>query len=287
MTGEQIRSRGRVSAAVGVVLVACVVVFAALAEVETPHALVLTAVIAGLVCLCPVAGGVVATRITDAASAARLRHVFVVLEGVVLALFFPFYWSVFGVEPAGRSYGFAYAVVLVSVSVPVIAALALVLRASHVVHQVVVAESGPIVPDSGAGEPAQRIRVLGTVLVTVGVVVSVAGVAVVFTAPSNLVLLPVFCLPVLFAPVLLGTRLVRVRNVYSARRRNVGWYYVVPFACAFAVTKFVTLGGAAGMLFAGLIFAATVSLVVALLVVREFAGEWDRPWREQKRAATR
>lgn len=275
------------SAAVGAVLVAWVVAFAALVEVETPHALVLTAVIAGLMCLCPVASGVVATRITDAASAAPLRHAFVVLEGVVLALFFPFYWSLPGVELAGRSYGFAYAVVLVSVFVPVIAALALVLWASHTVHQVVVAASGPIVPDSRAGGPAQRVRVLGTVLVTVGVVGSVAGVAVVFTAPSNLVLLAVFGLPVLLAPVLLGTRLLRVRDVCSERRRNVGWYLAAPFACGFAVTKFVTLGGATGMLFAGLIFAASVFLVVALLVLREFAGEWDRPWRERKRAVSR
>lgn len=274
------------SAAVGVVLVAWIVVVAALAEVETPHALVLTAVIAGLVCLCPVAGGVVATRITDAASAARLRHVFVVLEGVALALAFPFYWSMSGVEPAGQSYGFAFAVVLGSVLVPVVAAVLFVVLASHAVHQVVVA-SGPIVPDSGTGGPAQRVRVLGTVLVTVGVVVSVAGVAVAFTAPSDRLLLAVFGLPVMLMPVLLGTRLVRMRDVYSARRVDVGWYLLVPFACGFAVTKFVTLGGAAGMLFAGLVFAAVVLLVVALLVVREFTGAWDRPWREQKRAFSR
>ncbi|MDX8035049.1 hypothetical protein SK803_32945 [Lentzea sp. BCCO 10_0856] len=286
MTGEQIRSRGRVSAAVGVVLVAWVVVVTALVEVETPHALVVTAVTAGLVCLCPVAGGVVATRITDAASAARLRHVFVVLEGVVLALVFPFYWSVSGVGLVEGSYGFALVLALVLL-VPVIAALALVLRASHAVHQVVVAASGPIVPDSGVGGPAQRMRVLGTVLVTVGIVLSVAGVAVVFTAPSNQALLPVLGLPVLITPVLLGRLLVRVRDVYSARRRNIGWCLAVPTGCGFAVTKFVSLGGAAGMLFAGLVFAAVVLLVIALFSVREFTGVWDRPWREQQRAATR
>ncbi|MEU0883264.1 hypothetical protein ABZ345_32045 [Lentzea sp. NPDC005914] len=277
MTGEQIRSRGLKSAAAGVGLVAWVVVVAALAEVRTWPALVAAAVTSGLICLCPVAGGVVATRITDAESAARLRHVFVVLEGVGLTLFFPLYLSVFGIEPWGLS---TVGVVLALVA-PVAVALVLTSRATRAVHLAVVAASGPIVPDSDAGAQAQRIRVLGTVLVAVGIALSVCVVAVVFTTSGYKEVLPVFGLPVTLMPVLLGTRLVRVRDVYSARRYNIGAYFGVLGACSYAVAKFVSLGGAAGMLLAGLAFAAVVLLVIALLVLREFIGELDRQWRER------
>lgn len=124
-------------AAVGVLLVAWVVVLAATAEVGNPQVLVAAAVSAGLVCLCAVAGGVVAGRITDAASAAGLRHVFVVLEGAALTIFFPLYWFGFSLEPAGRPGSFELGVVLL-LAVPVIAALAFVARSSRAVHKFVV-----------------------------------------------------------------------------------------------------------------------------------------------------
>ena len=73
MTGEQSRRRGLLQAAVGTALVAWVVVFAAMADAGNPTVLVGAAVSCGLMCLCSVAGGLVAARITDAASAVRLR----------------------------------------------------------------------------------------------------------------------------------------------------------------------------------------------------------------------
>ncbi|MFJ8966946.1 hypothetical protein ACIRG5_46895 [Lentzea sp. NPDC102401] len=284
MTGEQIRRRGLVQAAVGVALVAWVVVASALADVGNPQVLVGAAVTGGLVCLCAVAGGVVATRITDAASAARLRHVFVVFEGTALSLLFPFYWFGLGLEPPdGSGYflvGFVFVIVL---AIPVVAALAFVVLGSRAVHMTVVEAFGPIVPDSGAEAPAQRIRVLGTVLVTAGVVLSAGVLAVAFTAPPLWLVLELPGLLVTLTPVLLGVLLVRVRDVYAARRRNVAAYLILPGACGYAVAKAASIGGASGMLVGGLIFGAVVLLVVALLVVREFTGMWDRPWQETRR----
>jgi hypothetical protein len=286
MTGEQIRRRGLVQAAVGLVLVAWVVVVAAMAEVENSQVLVATAVSGSLVCLCAAAGGVVAARLVDAEAAARSRHVFLVLEGAALAIFFPFYWFTSGVEYAGRTGDFALGVAI-ALAVPVAAGLVLALRCSRAVHRIVVDEYGPLVADSGAGAPAQRIRVLGTVLVTAGVVLSVGVVAIVVTTPSRWLVLDVFGLAVTLMPVLLGVSLGRVTDVYSARRRNVGSYLLVPFAGGFAVTKFASLAGAAGMLFGALVFGAILLLVIALLAMREYTGEWDRPWREPKRKVSR
>jgi hypothetical protein len=262
MTGEQIRRRGLVQAAAGLVLVAWVVVVAATAEVENRQVLVATAVSGALVCLCAAAGGVVATRLLDAAAAARSRHVFVVLEGAALAIFFPFYWFTSGVEYAGRTGDFALGVA-VALAVPVAAGLVLALRCSRAV------------------------RVLGTVLVTAGAVLSVGVVAIVVTTPSRWLVLDVFGLAVTLMPVLLGVSLGRVTDVYSARRRNVGSYLLVPFAGGFAVTKFASLAGAVGMLFGALVFGAILLLVIALFAMREYTGEWDRPWREPKRKVSR
>jgi hypothetical protein len=281
MTGEQIRRRGLVQAAVGVVLVAWVVILAATAEVGNPQVLVGAAVSAGLVCLCSVAGGVVAGRVTDEASAAGLRHVFVVLEGAALAFFFPLSWFGFNLEPAGEPGGFALGVVLL-LAVPVIVALAFVARCSRTVHKFVVSAFGPIVPDSGAGAPVQRVRVFGTVLVTAGVALSVSATAVAFTAPLYRPVLMVVCLLVTLAPVVLGVSLARVKDVYSARRRNVGNYVIVPAASWFAVAELAPEIGVFGMLFGVLVFGAIVLLVIAILVMREFTGEWDRPWRERR-----
>lgn len=148
-------------AAAGVGLVAWVVVFAALTEVGTPHTFVAAAVCAGLVCLCPVAGGLVAARITDAASAARVRHVFVVLDGAAVSIMILVCWISFSIEPVGRPDDFAPGVVMM-LAVPVVVALVLGVRLNLAVRKVVEA-GGPLVPDVGAGAPAQWIRVFGSV----------------------------------------------------------------------------------------------------------------------------
>jgi hypothetical protein len=282
VTGEQIKGRGRVQAVVGVALVVWVVVFSALTEVGNPQVLVATAVSGGLVCLCAVAGGVVAVRITDAASAARLRHVFVVLEGAALAIFFPFCWFALSLESAGKPGYTAFVVVLV-IAVPVLAALGFVARASFDVHKIVVGAFGPLVPDSGEGAPVQRIRVLATVLVTAGVALAVSALALALTAPLYRPVLLVVGLLVTLAPVLLGVRLARVTDVHSARRGNVSNYLIVPIASGFSIAEFTSGTGVVGMLFGALVFCAVVLLVIAILVVREFTGERDRPWREPRR----
>lgn len=270
-------------AAAGLALAAWVVVAAARADVENPPVLVATAASGVLVCLCAVAGGVVATRIADAAAAARLRHVFVVLDCTALATFFPFYWFVYALEPSGRPGEFAVGL-LVVLLVPVAGALTLAVVRGQAVHKIVVAEYGSLVPASDA--PVQQIRVFGTVLVVVGMALSVGVAAIAFVAPSRLLMLELIGLAVTLTPVLLGVRLGRVTDVHSARRRNVGLYFVLPAASGFAVAKFASLSGAVGMLFGALVFGAVVLLVIALAVVREYAGEQDRSWRERKRAVS-
>lgn len=277
MTGEQFRGRGLTLAAVGIGLVAWVAVFAALAEVKNPRVLVAIAVSAGLVCLCAAVGGLVAMRIDGAEAAARLRHVFVVLEGAAMSIFYLFYWFAFGVEPVGSYLGFAFGTGLPLLAA-VLVALVLVGRSSRAVHKVVVGASGPIVPDSGEGAPAQRIRVFGTVLVVVGVALSVAGVAVAFTTPALLLVLEVPGLLAMLMPVVLGVKLIRVTSVHSARRMNPGWYLAVPAGIGFAVGKLASVGGDVGVLFGALVFGAVVCLVVSLVVVREYTGAWDRAW---------
>ncbi|GLY53684.1 hypothetical protein [Lentzea sp. NBRC 102530] len=265
-------------AATGVVLVVWVAACAAVIDVANPRVLLASAVSGGLVCLCAAAGGVVALRLTDVESAVRSRHVFVVLEGVALAAFFPFHWFGFGIEPVGRPGTFAVGAVL-ALAVPVAGALVLALRQSLAVHKIVVAECGPLAPDSGAGEPLARVRVLSTVLVVVGTALALAAVAVAFAAPAYRWILLAVGLLVTLTPVLLGVRLASVKDVYDARRRNVGNYVVVPSAGGVAVYAFASTAEEVGVLFGAITFGAVVLLVVAMLVVREFSGDWDRPWR--------
>ncbi|NKE59058.1 hypothetical protein FXN61_20480 [Lentzea sp. PSKA42] len=203
-----------------------------------------------------------------------------------LAIFFPFYWFALCVESVGKP-GYIALVVVLVVAVPVVAALVLAMQGSRTVHKIVVDAYGPLVPDSGAGAPAHRIRVLGTVLVTAGVALSVSATAVAFTAPLYRPVLLVVGLLVTLAPVLLGVLLTRVTDVCSARRRNVGSYLIVPTASGFAVAEYSSGTGVVGMLFGALVFGSIVLLVIAVLVVREFTGDWDRPRREQKRAVSR
>ncbi|WP_433202281.1 hypothetical protein [Lentzea sp. CA-135723] len=278
VTGEQFRRRGVVLAVAGAVLVAWVAVVAALAEVGTPQVLGAAAVSGGLVCLCAAVIGLVAARIADAASAARVRHVVVALEGTAIAIFFPFYWFASSVEPVGKPGDFALGIVSVLV-VAVVIALGLALWGSIVVHRVVVAEFGPLVPLSTEPASVQRIRVLGTVLVVVGAALTVAVVALAFAVPTRLLFLEASGLLVTLMPVALGLSLAREKNVYTARRRNAVAYVVVPAAVGWAAAKVAVIGGAAGMLFSAVVFGAIVLLVVAILVTRDYSALWDWPAR--------
>ncbi|ANZ35343.1 hypothetical protein BBK82_03825 [Lentzea guizhouensis] len=268
-------------AAVGVGLVAWVVVVAVTAEVGNPSVLVAAAVSAGW-CACARWPGVVLTRVAGAATAARLRAAFVVLEGASLAVFYPFYWAVFTVAPVTGTGDVAVGVVLL-LAAPVVVALWLTTRTSQLVHNVVVEADGPLVPGTGGGAPTQRIRVLGTVLVTAGSALSVAVVAVAFTAARYQEVHLISGLAVTVTPVLLGVLLTRVRDVYSARRRNVGSYLAVAGACGIAAATFGFGVGVSGVLIAAVMFGGIVLVVIAYLMVREYTGAWDRPWQERTR----
>lgn len=278
MTGEPIRRRGLTHAVLGVVLVAWVVVFAATTETGTPLVLVAAVVSAGLVALCPVAAGLVATRISGVASAARMRHVFVVLEGVGLAAFYPYYWSAFNVEPVGEPGGFAMGVVLV-LAVPILVALVLTGSISQSVHKLVVEADGLPVPDSGDDAAAQRIRVLGSVLVTVGVALAAAAVALTASEYQGIYLFS--GLVVTLTPVVLGVVLTRTTDVHSARRWNRGPYLVIITAFSAPVATFGFATGVSAVLLAVVMFGAMVLIVIALLMLREHTGAWERPWGER------
>ncbi|KOV80106.1 hypothetical protein [Nocardia sp. NRRL S-836] len=274
MTGE--RAHGPAQVVAGIGLVAWVVAFAVTTDVGNPPVLVAAAVSAGLVCLCPVAAGVLTARVVDAVSARRWRPVFVVLEGTSLAVFSPFYWSVFGVEQAGPPGRLAVGVVVV-LAVPVVGALWLTMRASQAVHNVVLDANGPLVPGTGAGAPARRIWVLGTVLVTAGTALSVAVVAVALTAERYQEVYLVAGLLGTLPPVLLGVVLTRVQDVRSARRANVGAFLAVTGTGGIGVVTSGFGAGVTGVLMAAVLFGGTVLVVIAYVVVREYTGAWERP----------
>ena len=233
-------------------------------------------------CLCSVAAGVLATRIDGAASAARVRQVFVVLDGIVLAAFYPFYWSVVSIEQVGGD-GDLHAVSILVLIVPALVAFWLTLYISQSVHKVVLAAYGPIVPDAGDGAPAQRIRVLGSVLVGVGVSLTVAAAALALTSSVDGFQVFVVILMAL-VPVLLGVSLTRAIDVYSARRRNVIMYLIVTGSLGISsMGRAYDSGTVSAGLLGALVVGAIVLIVVAFLVLREYADadEWNRPWRER------
>lgn len=287
MAGERVRWQGVVHIAVGVVLVAWVVVAAATVEVGNPGVLLGAAVTAGIMCLVAVAAGVVATRVVDVASAMRLRHVFVVLEGVAMAVFYPSFWAAFGLETSAGDVGIGGALVLV---VPAVVALLLTLRLSVAVHRIVTDVNGPIVTGTGEGAPAQWIRVLGTVLIVVGSVLTLAVVPVTLAAHSPEARVFSLVVGVAFAlvPVVLGVRLARVTDVYSARRINTPAYFAVTGGSGVGVTNLGFVSSTvSGGLFRALMFGVLVLLVIAALVTREYTGVFDRPWRGRARGRDR
>jgi hypothetical protein len=166
-------------------------------------------------------------------------------------------------------------------------AAVLVVLLSRAVHRIVVEAGGPIVPEAGEGAPAQRIRMFGTVLVTAGTALSAGAVAVALTAPMSQGVYLVVGLAVTLGQTLLGVSMTRVKDVYSARRKNVGWAVVVSCAAGAGVGTFGFRGTVNGVLLGAVTFAAIALVVAALLMMREYTGVWDRPSREGKRTAER
>ncbi|MDT7784797.1 MAG: hypothetical protein QOF58_3216 [Pseudonocardiales bacterium] len=277
MTGEQMRRRGLAVAAAGVVLVAWVIVFAATTEAGNPPVLLAASLAAGLVCLCLAGAGSVAARIGDAAAAARLRHVLVVLEGAVLALVLPVCWSALNVEDTAGEFTSRPALALCA---PVAIALVLVVRLSRTTHRVVADAYGPVVAGSGDGDEARRVRVLGTVLVVAGAGLSISAAVVVSTVSSPLAVFLLGVVLVTLTPVLLGLMLTRVKDVYSARRRSA----VIPFAItsvvAISAGNFAFKAEAATTVALCALMVGAIALqVTGYLALREYTGVYDRPFR--------
>ncbi|GGU55162.1 hypothetical protein [Lentzea flava] len=280
MTGEKLRGRGLAVAAAGVLLVAWVIVFAATTEVGNPPVLVAAAVPAGMVSLCAVAAGLVASRVTEH-TAPRVRHVFVVLSGAALALLYPSYWLSFNIEPVGMPGELLLGAALVLL-VPLFGALGLVVVIGKGVHRMVIEKDGPLVPGSGEGAPARRIQELGTVLVVVGALLAVAVVAVSSMSGKHLPFYLFSGLAVTFAVVLLGMSLTRVTDVHMARRKNLGPYVGVISGLTLPVATF-GFETVTSVLFGVVLFGAVVLVVVALLVMGDYTGESHTTWRERRR----
>jgi hypothetical protein len=163
-------------------------------------------------------------------------------------------------------------------------------RLTGAVHRFIAESCGPLVPGDGAGPPAERIRSVGKLLVAVGGAITVALLLVALTAAPDTVTRVVFFgiygmvagLLALFQ----GVRLMRVTDVYSARRTN-------PVVMSSVVGMFAIFGagGTAGppltltggvVLVAVLPFVAVVLMVVAAQTWRGYAGVVDRPWQKQR-----
>ncbi|KJK50816.1 hypothetical protein UK23_09105 [Lentzea aerocolonigenes] len=280
MTGEKLRGRGLAVAAAGVVLVAWMVVSATTTEVATPHMFRAATVSAALACLCAVAAGLVAWRITDAGSAARLRYVFVVLEGAALVTFFPSRWTASDVEDAAGEFSIS---LTLSLTAPVLIALGLVLWLSHAVHKTVVGAHGPIVADSGEGALADRMRALGAVLVVAGGGLTISAAAVALTVPSPLAAFLFSAVLVTLGPFVLGLVLMRAKDVHWASRRSGVFSFVIVFVFAMPVGDFAFKAGAGtAVLLCALVAAAVGFQVAAFLVMREYTGELGKTWRERR-----
>lgn len=280
MTGEKLRGRGIAVAVAGVVLVAWVVVFAATAEVGNPPVLVGAAVTAGMACLCAVAAGVVASRVTEL-TAARSRHVFVVLTGATLVLLNPCYWLSFTLEPVGRPGESLRGVALVFL-VTLFAATALVAAAGKPVHRMVFAKKASLEPDDGEGAPARRIQLLGTVLVVVGALLVVPVVAVSSMSGERLPYYLFAGLAVTLTTVVLGVSLTRVTNVHMARRKNFGLYVLFTWGLTLPMETF-GFETVNSVLFVAVLFVAAVAAVVALTMVSDYTGEWLATMEERRR----
>ncbi|MEV6241231.1 hypothetical protein [Lentzea sp. NPDC051838] len=279
MTGEQLGKRGLALAAVGVVLAAWVVVFAVTTKVGNPPALLAAAVSAGLACACLVAAGVLAARLREADAAARWRHVFVVLECVVVAVFYTFLWATYTVEPVGEPDGWSPAVLLL-LGAPTVTAMLVVGHLSKVMYRFVVEANGPVVQDDAAS--VQRIRVVGSVLVAVGIMLSVAVVAVSATDENQAWYLITGLLGTL-VPVVLGLKFVRVYDVYSARRVKAALYLALTFAFVFPLSGIGSVSASPVTTLLGTVRLGVVVLVVsAVLIMREYTGEWGRSWRASR-----
>lgn len=215
MTGEQIRSRGVLSLVLGVGLAA----IAAPAKVvllpagDTSVALLAIGVV---LCLCLAAVGALGLWVVDEASAVRLRRWFRVLETAMSVLVFPLFWALFGILwQTGLTWASLWATAFV---VPIMVAMPFAGRVSYAVHVLVAGVIGPFELDDAS---TQRLRSLGILMVVVGGGVAVGALPLTLALPVSTERSVYFAVFVVFTaifPVLLGVKLMRVRNVHAARQ---------------------------------------------------------------------
>ncbi|MET9626149.1 hypothetical protein ABZX92_01680 [Lentzea sp. NPDC006480] len=280
MTGEQIRKRGLAVAAAGIALIAWVVVVAVTTEVGNPPVLAAAAMAAGMVCLCVVAAGAVASRVTER-TAARMRHVFVVLTGASVALLFPSYWITFDLEPARMPEAWTLGPKPLLL-VPPLAAAVLAAVPTRAVHRMLFEADGPLVPEPGEGAPARRVQALGTVLVVAGSLLAVAAVAVSSMSGNRMPFFLFSGLVVTLGVVLYGVLLTRVTNVYMARRKYFGGFVGAICGLASPVSTF-GFETVSSVLIEVVVFGALVLVVVAAMVLAEYTGEFHTPLKERRR----
>ncbi|MFS8103740.1 hypothetical protein LFM09_42125 [Lentzea alba] len=281
----QIRSRGLQSLAVGAGLVVLVTLIPVLLPVETGSATLAAVVFAVIMCLCAAVAGGMALLIADEGAAARLRRWFVVLEGVGMSSAFPLLAAALGMDVPGRE-GNGDVLGALSLTVPSFVSAFLVFRVSYAVHMVATDANGPLVPGDGSGAPALQLRLLGRVLLVLGLVlgINVWAVPAATGMPARIVFAVVLGTIVTLCAVVLGAMLMRVTDVSTARRVKVGW---VCAGSALSITAVGPMAGskmtAVGVLYCALVFGGVVLVVIGTLVLRGYTGAWDRPWRPVSR----
>lgn len=284
----EIRAKGLVSLVLGMALAVLLVPLRVLlpAAFESGLAVAFSLVLG----LSVAVYGTLALFVVDAESAAGLRRRFLVTEGVMTVMIFPMLWAWFRVSGELFDEGGAVrAMVPMAILLVALAATLIPLgRVTDAVHRFIAESCEPLVPGDGAGPPAERIRSVGKVLVAVGGAITVALLLVALTSPDTVTRVVFFGIYGMIAGLLVllqGVRLMRVTDVYSARRTN-----PVVMSTAVGMLAIFGAGGTAGpplsldggvLLVAVLPFVAVVVMVVAVQTWRGYVGVLYRPWRKQ------
>jgi hypothetical protein len=282
MAGEQIRSRGVLALVLGVGLAA----IAAPAKVvllpagDTSVALL---VISLVLCFCLAAVGALGLWVVDEASAVRLQRWFRVLEAAVLVPVFPLFWALFGI--LWQSELTWVSVSAVAFVVPFLVAMSFAGRVSNAVYVLVAGVTGPFEPDDAS---TQRLRSLGTLMVVVGGGVAASALPLTLALPVSAAQSGYFAVSVVFTaifPILLGVKLIRVRNVHAARQMKpqmyIGGVSGISIPASRPVFGEFTSITASGIVLGAVLLVVIVLMVVAMQVWSGYTSVGIRPVKER------
>lgn len=263
MTGEQIRSRGVLALVLGVGL-AAIAAPAKVVLLPAGDASVALLVINLLLCFCLAAVGALGLWVVDEATAVRLRRWFRVLETAVFVLVFPLLWALSGVLwQSELTWAWLSMVAFV---VPVVVAMPFAGRVSYDVRVLVASVTGPFEPDDAS---TQRLRSLGTLMVVVGSGVAVSALPLTLALPVSVarsVYFAVFVVVVAICPVVFGAKLMRVRNVHTARQMKPHFIFAILSGVSITASRPV-FGHFTSITASGIVLGVALLVVIVLMVV--------------------